>query len=108
MRCAKFTDAPDSGVVSGYAAGKAFGAVLNEACTAKDLTRHGLLDARAKVTGVNTNGMTAPLSYDKQGEPSTRENYVQMVDPTKVDGVKVVAELHASKDAQQYEMPSQK
>ncbi|PRZ36623.1 ABC-type branched-subunit amino acid transport system substrate-binding protein [Antricoccus suffuscus] len=105
---AKFTDVPNSGVVSGYAAGKAFGAVLTEACKAKDLTRQGMLEAKSSVKSVNTNGMTATLSYDKAGQPSTRENYVQKVDPTKIDGVTVVEQLHASKDAEDYEVPAQK
>ncbi len=104
---AKYTDPIQDGVNFGYVSGLAFQAVLEQACKDKDLTRAGILSASRKVK-VDTDGLTAPLDFSKEGQPATRATYVEQVDAAALGGVKVVGKLEASKEAKSMKIPPQK
>lgn len=102
---AKYQDPPSDQVDLGYASGMAFEAVLKEACSDKDLTRAGIEKAARKVK-VDTQNVTAPLDYSKQGEPPTRATYIEKVDDTAKGGLKIVAGPTASSEAKKFEPTS--
>ncbi|MFV0534221.1 MAG: ABC transporter substrate-binding protein, partial [Cumulibacter sp.] len=68
-------DEPSVGVPMGYSTGMVWEAVLNEACDSGDMTRKGVLEAKKKVTSLDTEGLTGTLDFSKDGEPSTREAF---------------------------------
>lgn len=103
---AKYTDPIQDGVNVGYVSGLGYQAVLEQACKDKDLTRAGIMEA-ARKTKVDTAGLTAPLDYSEEGQPATRATYVEQVDPSAPGGVKIVAELSASKDAKSMKIPAE-
>ena len=101
---ANYTDPPEDHVNTGYAFGLVFQAVLEQGCKDKDMTRAGLVKASTKVK-VDTKGITAPLDFSNPGKPSTRETYIEQMDPNTPGGVKVVEELSASSEAKDYKSP---
>ena len=103
----KFTEPGSSSVTSGYAAGLAFGAILEKACKNKDLTREGILEASSDVT-VDTMGLMGKLDFSEPGTPGTRESFVMGVDLNSTDGDVIVADLKASKEAKEEKLPYQK
>ena len=68
----------------------------------------GILDARKKVTGLDTEGLTGDLDYSVPGAPGTRESYVLGVDPEAEGGLKIVQDKFASEEAKQYKAPYEK
>ncbi len=103
----KFTEPGSSSVTSGYAAGLAFGAILEKACDNKDLTRKGILKASSDVK-VDTKGLMGKLDFSKPGTPGTRESFIMGVDLNSSDGDVIVADLKASKDALAQKLPFEK
>lgn len=102
------TDEPSTYVPYGYVAGKVWQAILEEACDAGDLTRQGILDAKKKVTGLDTEGLTGNLDYSTPGAPGTRESYVLGIDPNAEGGLKIVEDKFASEEAKKYKAPYEK
>ena len=105
---AKYTDTPTFGPLVGYTFGQTWGAILKTACDAGDLTRQGILDARAK-TKVDTGGLApSELDFTNLGSPSTRA--VWLLKPADVEGglSLVEKEPYTSKEAQSYKTPFQK
>jgi len=104
----QFTDMPNKTVAFGYVSGLLWQGILEEACKSKDLTRDGVIAAKAKITELDTKGITAPLDFSKPGEPSSRANFILKPDAT-VDGKLVtLQEAKASKEAKGYKLPFQK
>ncbi|GAB3309809.1 ABC transporter substrate-binding protein [Epidermidibacterium keratini] len=104
----KFTDKPQPSVFQGYTAGIVWGEILKQACDDGDLTRQGVMDARKKLTDVDTEGLTGTLDFSDPGAPTTREGFVLTVDPSTADGLTIVKDLSASDDAKKYKTPYQK
>ena len=101
-------DEPSVGVPMGYSMGMVWEAILNEACDAGDMTRTGVLEAKKKVTSLDTEGLTGVLDFSKDGEPSTREAFILKPDETVEGGLSVEQDLFVSDDAKQYKTPHQK
>lgn len=95
---------PDHYVVFAYAQGLAWQQVLESACEDGDLTRAGVNEAFRGLDTVDTQGITAPLDFSQEGQPSTREAYIVQPDPDSTDRLTVVQELAESADAQDYEV----
>lgn len=106
----EYTDPPSLQVYMGYVTGLAFQAVLEEACDAGDLTRAGLVEARQKVSGVDTHGLMGELSFSKAGAPTTREATILKVDSAAADdgGLVLVEELFEAPEASEYKAPHEK
>ncbi|MDQ2758799.1 MAG: ABC transporter substrate-binding protein [Actinomycetota bacterium] len=105
---AKYTDTPTFGPLVGYTFGQTWGAILKTACDAGDLTRQGILDARAK-TKVDTGGLApSVLDFTNLGSPSTRA--VWLLKPAEVEGglSLVQKDPYTSKEAESYKTPFQK
>jgi len=99
---AKYTEAPNASVNLGYVFGLITQAALEKACKDKDLTRAGIVKASAN-TVVDTDGLTSPLDYSKQGQEPARETYVEKVDVAVPGGLKVVEDLTATDEAKSYD-----
>lgn len=105
---AGINDAPSASVVTGYLSGMAWGAILEQACEDGDMTRTGLLEARKKVTSLDTEGMAGTLDFSDPGAPVTRVTSIMQVDAAAPGGVKLVAEPFTSELAEEYKAPYQK
>lgn len=105
---AKYTETPTFGPLVGYTFGETWGQILTTACDAGDLTRQGILNARAKTT-VDTGGL-APgvLDFTNLGSPSTRA--VWIMKPAKVEGGLELVEKqpYTAPEAASYKTPFQK
>lgn len=100
-------DKPNDAVDFGYASGIAYQAVLEKACSNKDLTRAGIVKAKSEVK-VDVNGLMDKLDFSKPGQPSTRSTYIEQADPSAVGGLRVVQDLSESTEAKNYKTPFQK
>lgn len=103
-----FTDEPSTYVPYGYTAGKVWEGILTRACDDGDLTRQGILDAKSKVTGLQTDGLTGDLDYSVPGAPATRESFVLGVDKSAEGGLKIIEDKSAAEEAKKYKAPYQK
>lgn len=101
------TDAPSHSVVTGYLSGLVWGAILEQACEDGDLTRAGLLEARKKVTELDTGGLTQPLDYSDPGDSPTRANLIAQIDAEAPGGLKEVADWVESDEAKNFKLPHQ-
>ena len=106
----QFTDPPSHAIFAGYVAGMVWGEILKQACDDGDLTRDGILKAKAKVTAVDTKGLMGPLDLSKEGSPTSREAVIMQADPTVADkgGLKVVVDFFQSDAAKEYKAPFEK
>ncbi len=104
---AKYTDKPNDSVTMGYIFGKIWGAVLEQACKDKDLTRAGVMKAKNKIT-VDTEGLTGKLDFSEAGNVSSRLSLIEQPDAGSEGGLKVVQDLTESKEAKSYKTPYQK
>lgn len=104
---ASYHDTPNVGVDFGYASGLVWQSVLTTACTDKDLSRQGILNAVAK-TKVDTKELAGELDFSKPGQPSTRKSYVAQADASAAGGMKYVKQLFESSEATAYTTPFQK
>ncbi|GAA1886323.1 hypothetical protein [Lapillicoccus jejuensis] len=105
---ATYQDTPTFGPLVGYTFGQTWGEVLTTACDAGDLTRAGILAARAK-TKVDTGGVApGELDVTQPGAPSTRS--VFLMKPAKVEGglELVEQEAYTSPEAADDKTPFQK
>ncbi|WP_153505953.1 ABC transporter substrate-binding protein [Cumulibacter manganitolerans] len=100
-------DAPAQSVITGYLSGLAWGAILKQACDDGDMTRKGLVEARKKVTSLET-GLSGVLDFSDPGAPPTRETLVAQVDAQAPGGLKEISKLTVSKEAKEYKTPYQK
>ena len=105
---AAYDDAPSVGINQGYTVGQAWGAVLEEACDSGDMTRAGVLAAKEKVTGLDTEGLTGALNFSVPGAPSSREAYILDVDADAPGGLVIAQDLFESDVAKDYKAPHQK
>lgn len=104
----KYKDTPTFGPLVGYTFGQTWGEILKKACDAGDLTRQGILDAKAQ-TKVDTGGLAPSiLDFTQAGSPSTRAVY--LMKPAKVEGGLdlVQPEPYTSKEAEAFKTPFQK
>ena len=101
-------DPPSSSVVTGYLSGVAWGAVLEQACEDGDMTRAGLMEARKKVTALDTKGMAGELDFSDPGAPVTRTTAIAQIDAEAPGALKQILEPTASEAAKAYKAPYQK
>ena len=101
-------DAPSASIITGYLSGMAWGAVLEQACEDGDMTRAGLMEARKKVTSLDTQGLAGTLDFSDPGAPVTRVTSIAKIDPAAPGGLTLVAEPFVSPDAEDYKAPYQK
>lgn len=104
---AGITDAPAQSVITGYLSGLAWGAILEQACDDGDLTRAGLIEAKKKVTKLDTNGLSGTLDFSDPAAPPTRETLIARVDPAAPGGLKEISKLTVSDEAKDYKTPHQ-
>ena len=105
---ARSKEAPNIGVMQAYVTGLVWGEVLKQACSDGDMTREGVLKAKAKVTSVNSQGLGGALDFSKEGAPSSREAYILQPDQAAPDKLKIAAELFESDEAKKYKAPHEK
>ncbi|WP_153503431.1 ABC transporter substrate-binding protein [Cumulibacter manganitolerans] len=108
FKALKVADPASSTIFVGYLAGKAWEAILKEACSAGDLTRAGVMKAREKVDNVKTDGLSGTLDFSDPGAPTTRETYISQLDASAEGGTKEVGKLFMSDEAKAYKAPYQK
>ena len=60
----------------GWARADVMRQLLERACSARDLTRQGLVKARQSLAKVDTGGLAPVLDYSTAGAPPTRESYI--------------------------------
>ena len=105
----KFPDAPqNAGVITGYAEGQVWQAVLTKACESGDLSRAGVAAALTTLTSVKTEDLVTELDYSSPGSPPTRGVYIAKVDPAAEGGLTEVAPLFTAPEADGYKAPFQK
>ncbi|WP_158716252.1 ABC transporter substrate-binding protein [Blastococcus sp. Marseille-P5729] len=101
-------DEPNIGSVQGYTWGLAFEEVLNIACENGDMTRQGLVDAKAEISSLESDGLTGKLDFSTEGASSSKESYILVVDKSKPGALAVKQELTESEEAKNYKAPHQK
>ncbi|WP_134322787.1 ABC transporter substrate-binding protein [Cumulibacter soli] len=101
-------DAPSQSIITGYLSGVAWGAVLEQACEDGDMTRQGLMDARKKITALDTKGLTGELDFSDPGAPVTRVTAIAQVDTDAPGSLVEVLAPTASSEAEDYKTPYQK
>ncbi len=99
------TGKPSAAVQFGYALGMVWQQILEQACTAKDLSRAGILAAKNASATVDLKGLVSDLDFSKPGSPATREVYVARVDKSEKGGLKQVKALSVAPDAKTYKAP---
>ena len=99
------TDVPSPHINLGYLSGLAWGAILQKACDAGDLTREGIKAARKKVTNIDTGGLSGDLDLSKPGVSPTRETFIEQLDPTTAEGLKIIQDKFVSNEAKDYKFP---
>lgn len=102
------TDPPNKTAAYGYVAGVIWGKILGKACDNKDLTRDGVVKVAKKLSNVDTKGITAPLDFSLEGEPSARASFILKADATQPGGLSTLAAKYESKEAKEYKTPYQK
>jgi ABC-type branched-subunit amino acid transport system substrate-binding protein len=91
----------------GYAQAQVAYDILNQACKDKDLTRQGFIDAKNKLSGVDTGGLTAAsLDYAKAGQPSERAVYIARPNAKAPGGLNAIPGTFESDQAKSYEVAS--
>lgn len=101
-------DEPNIGVLQAYVKGLVWGEVLEKACDNGDLTRQGILDAKAEVDSVDTQGAAGALDFSKEGAPSSREAFILSPDANAPDKLTITADLFSSEEAKAYKAPFEK
>lgn len=102
------TDPPNKTAAYGYVAGVIWGEILQKACDSKDLTRDGVAKAANSLSNVDTKGITAPLDFSLEGQPSSRASFILKPDAAQPGGLTTVAAKYESKEAKEYKTPYQK
>lgn len=72
---------PTNMFTMGYGIGALMHAVLEKACAAGDLTPEGLVEARASIGAVDTDGVLTTLDYSNLGESPSRSLFMVQLDP---------------------------
>ena len=101
-------DDPANSIITGYLSGLAWGAVLEQACEDGDMTHAGVMEARKKVTSVDTKGLTGDLDLSDPGAPVNRVTGIAQIDPEAPGALKQILEPTASEPAETYKAPYQK
>ena len=105
---AAYPDSPrNAGITTGYTEGVVWQNVLEAACTAGDLSRAGVKNALTTLTEVDSEGLVDVLDYSSPGSPPTRGVYIAQVDATVEGGLREVAPLFTSPEAETYVAPFQ-
>ncbi|MFI6096224.1 ABC transporter substrate-binding protein [Lentzea sp. NPDC051213] len=82
--------------VHGYTVAMAFVAVMEKACSKKDLTRDGVLRAFHDTNGLSTKGISGDLRFSLVGRPSATQSYMTKPDAGVPGTLKVVEGLYES------------
>jgi ABC-type branched-subunit amino acid transport system substrate-binding protein len=91
----------------GYTQAQVAYEILNQACKDKDLTRQGFINAKNKLSGIDTGGLTAAtLDYAKAGQPSERAVYIARPDAKAPGGLTALPGTFESDQAKSYEVAS--
>jgi ABC-type branched-subunit amino acid transport system substrate-binding protein len=103
---AKNTEQPESGgaIVLSYVTTYLFAKIIGQACD--NLTRKGVLAARAKVTSFTMEGLMPTLDLSNPAQPTSRESQIHRPDKAVYAGMKVVEDFKASDSAKQYQIKS--
>ena len=103
---AKNTEQPESGgaIVLSYVTTYLFAKIIGQACD--NLTRKGVLAARAKVTSFTMEGLMPTLDLSNPAQPTSRESQIHRPDKGVYAGMKVVEDFKASDPAKQYQIKS--
>lgn len=104
---AKYTEAPNAGVMVGYAEGEVWQSFLEKACDNGDMTRAGLQQAVSETTSASTGDLVAPLDFSKPGTPATNQVYIAKPDAAAPGGLVTVQPLFAAEEAAGYKAPHQ-
>lgn len=96
---------PSYAVQFGYALGLVWQQILQKACEAKDLSREGVLAAKAASSTIDLEGLVAELDFTKPGSPATRQVYIARVDKSEKGGLKQLGPLRVAPDAESYKAP---
>ena len=99
---------PSYAVQFGYALGLVWQQILEKACTAKDLSRDGILAAKNASSTVDLQKLVADLDFSKPGSPATRQVYIARVDKGEKGGLKQLTPLFVAPDATSYQAPFEK
>jgi ABC-type branched-subunit amino acid transport system substrate-binding protein len=105
---ASSSNRPSYAVQFGYALGLVWQQILETACAAKDLSREGVLAAKAASSTVDLQKLVADLDFSKPGSPATRQVYIARVDKNEKGGLKQVKPLSVAPDAVSYKAPFEK
>jgi ABC-type branched-subunit amino acid transport system substrate-binding protein len=100
-------DEKKAAIQFGYVQAQVAYDILNQACKDKDLTRQGFIDAKNKLSGVDTGGLTAAsLDYTKAGQPSERTVYIARPNAKAPGGLNAIPGTFESDQAKSYEVAS--
>ena len=102
------TDPPSSTGFVGYLAGVAWGAILEAACEAGDMTREGIMKARETVDDLDTDGLSGTLDFSNPHAPTTREVYISRLSADTPGGVVPEGDQYVSDEAKDYVAPYEK
>lgn len=102
------TDPPNKTAAYGYVAGVIWGEILQKACDEKDLSREGVVKVAKSLSEVDTKGITAPLDFSLEGEPSSRASFILKPDAAQAGGLTTLEAKYESKEAKEYKTPYQK
>ncbi|QNP67002.1 ABC transporter substrate-binding protein [Streptomyces genisteinicus] len=98
----KYPGSPvDSGVLSGYNAAQLMAADLKAACTAKDLSREGLVKAHRSQSAVDT-GLGTPQNFSDVTRPATYHTYITKPDKKATGGTVLVEDAHELPASKEY------
>lgn len=100
------SDIPSPHINLGYLSGLAWQATLEQACKDGDLTRAGIKAAQKKVTDIDTGGLSGNLDLSVPGASPTRETFIQQLDPSSPEGLKIVSDRFVSDEANDYKFPN--
>lgn len=98
-------DPPSSTAFVGYLSGVAWGAILEAACDAGDMTREGVMEARETVDNLDTDGLSGTLNFSNPHAPTTREVYIAQLSADTPGGTVPVEGPVVFPQAQEYQAP---
>ncbi|GAA1096656.1 MULTISPECIES: ABC transporter substrate-binding protein [Kitasatospora] len=101
---AKYPGAPvDSGVVSGWVAAQVAAEALSNACTAKDLTREGIVAAHRSQKALNV--LDVPLDFTDAAKPSAYGSFILKPAKSATGGLAVAEAAHEVAATRGYPLP---
>ncbi|MEV8092766.1 ABC transporter substrate-binding protein [Kitasatospora sp. NPDC085879] len=101
---AKYPDAPvDSGVISGWVSAQVAAEALTNACSARDLTREGIVAAHRSQKALNV--LDVPLDFTDAAKPSAYGSFVLKPAKSATGGLVVAEPAHEVAATRGYPLP---